>query len=240
MERAVDAVFISQVLAFAGLLAIRLPLAATAAIVGWLAFTGVLAWSGALLRAGTIPLYFPLLVLTPVLAGIFFLRSEPGDEVLSRLPATSPVVMQSFRIVMEVILWALALQGRVPYLITFEGRNVDILIGLTAWPVAWYCFVQRKWPVRIAMLWNVAGLLILANVVFSAYFSAPTPLRMIFTQPPTGFIGTFPYVWLPTFLVPLAVWLHTASLMRKGGYFDRVKLNAPSRRRLARVSLRRS
>jgi hypothetical protein len=215
MELLVDVVFVIQVVVLVGLLAARLPLAATAAVVGWLAFTGALAWAGALLRAGTIPLYFPLLVLTPILAGIFFLRSTPGEAVLSALPPASPVVMQSFRIVMEVVLWALAEQGRVPYLITFEGRNVDILIGLTAWPVAWYCFVRRTWPVRVAVLWNVAGLIILANVVFRAYLSAPTPLRIFFTQPPTGFIGTMPYVWLPTFLVPLAVWLHTASLMRQ-------------------------
>jgi len=226
MEKIVDAVFVLQVVVLAGWLAARLPLAASAAAVGWLAFTGVLAWSGALLRAGTVPLYFPLLVLTPVLAGIFFLRSTPGEAVLSALPPASPVLMQSFRIVMELVLWALALQGRVPYLITFEGRNLDILIGLTALPVAWYCFMRRKWPVRVATIWNVAGLIILANVVFHAYLSAPTAIRMIFTRPPTGFIGTLPYVWLPTFLVPLAVWLHTASLMRKGGYFSEVKVKA--------------
>jgi hypothetical protein len=226
MEQAVDAAFVLQVLVLVGILATRLPWPATAAIVGWLAFTGALAAGGALLRASTVPLYFPLLVLTPMLAGIFFLRSTPGHEVLSNLPPAWPVQMQSFRIVMEIVLWALAEQGRVPYLITFEGRNVDILIGLTAWPVAWYCFMRRTWPVRVATLWNVAGLLILANVVFQAYLSAPTAIRMIFTQPPTGFIGTLPYVWLPTFLVPLAVWLHTASLKRKGGYFRDVKVKA--------------
>jgi hypothetical protein len=226
MDRVVDAVFVLQVIVLAGWLAARLPLAASAAVAGWLAFTGVLAWFGALLRAGTVPLYFPILVLTPVLAGIFFLRSTPGEAVLSALPPASPVLMQSFRIVMELVLWALALQGRVPYLITFEGRNIDILIGLTALPVAWYCFMRRTWPVRVATIWNVAGLIILANVVFRAYLAAPTAIRMIFTQPPTGFIGTLPYVWLPTFLVPLAVWLHTASLMRGGGYFSEVKVKA--------------
>jgi hypothetical protein len=134
------------------------------------------------------------------------------------------VVAQSFRVVMELVLWALAEQGRVPYLITFEGRNIDILIGLTAWPVAHYCFVKRTWPVRVATIWNIVGLVILANVVLRAFLSAPTAIRVIFTQPPTSFIGAFPYIWLPAFLVPLAVWLHAASLMRKGGTFvPRVK-----------------
>lgn len=226
MERVVDAAFILQVVVLVSLLATRLPVAATAAIVAWLAFTAALAAGGVLLRQGTVPLYFPLVLVTPVLAGIFFLRSTPGSAVLSAMPPAWPVQMQSFRIVMEIVLWALAVQSRVPYLITFEGRNFDILIGLTAWPVAWYCFVQRKWPVRVAVLWNVAGLVILANVVFHAYFSAPTLLRIFFTAPATTFIGTLPYVWLPAFLVPLAVWLHAASLMRKGGYFSDVKVKA--------------
>src|SRR5688572_32955212 len=101
MDRVVDAVFVLQVIVLAGVLAARLPPVATAVVVGWLAFTGALAWTGALLRAGTIPLYFPLLLLTPVVAGILFLRSSPGEEVLARLPPSSPVLMQSFRIVME-------------------------------------------------------------------------------------------------------------------------------------------
>jgi hypothetical protein len=228
METVIDIVFVLQVLVLAAILAARLPLPGAAAVGGWLLLTGVLAWSGALLRAGTIPLYFPLLVATPIVIGVLFLHSDRGADFLVTLPAASPVVMQSFRIVMEFILWALALQGRVPYLITFEGRNIDILVGLTAYPIARYCFVKRTWPLRVAMIWNVAGIVILANVVFRAFLSAPTPIRMIFTQPPTGFIGTFPYVWLPAFLVPLAVWLHAASLMRKGGYFSE------------RLSLRRS
>jgi hypothetical protein len=226
MKLIVDAVFILQVVVLVGLLATRLPVAATAAVVAWLAFTAALAAGGALLRVGMVPLYFPLVLLTPVLAGIFFLRSSRGRAVLSTLPPAWPVAMQSFRIVMEIILWALAVQGRIPYLITFEGRNVDILIGLTAGPVAWYCFVRRAWPARVALVWNVAGLAILANVVFHAYFSAPTRLRLFVTEPATTFIAFLPYVWLPTFLVPLAVWLHTASLMKGRGYFSEVKVKA--------------
>lgn len=216
MERVVDAAFVLQVVVLVGLLATRLPVAATAAIVSWLALTAALTFAGAFLREGTVPLYFPLLLLTPVVAGLLFLWSSRGRALLSTLPPSWPVAMQSFRIVMEIILWALAVQGRIPYLITFEGRNVDILIGLTAVPVAWYCFVRRTWPERVALLWNVAGLAILANVVFHAYFSAPTRLRIFFTEPPTTFIGSLPYVWLPAFLVPLAVWLHAASMMRSG------------------------
>jgi len=49
-----------------------------------------------------------------------------------------------------------------------------------------------------------------------AQLSAPTPFRMIATDPPTTFIGSAPYIWLPAFLVPLAWVLHGISLRQLG------------------------
>jgi hypothetical protein len=95
---------------------------------------------------------------------------------------------------------------------TFHGRNVDILVGLSAPLVAYYCFVRRAWPERVAVWWNWAGIVILLNVVVHAQLSAPTPWRIFETQPPTTFIADLPYIWLPTFLVPLAWSLHAVSL----------------------------
>lgn len=93
-----------------------------------------------------------------------------------------------------------------------EGRNVDILVGLTPLPVAWLCFVRRVWPRGAALAWNVAGIAILANIVMHALLSAPTPFQALWTEPPTTIITTLPYIWLPGFLVPLALSLHVASL----------------------------
>jgi hypothetical protein len=102
--------------------------------------------------------------------------------------------------------------GVAPDIMTFHGRNVDILVGLSAPLVAYYCFVRRAWPERVALWWNWAGILILLNVVVQAQLSAPTPFRVFVTQPPTTFIAHVPYIWLPAFLVPLAWLLHAVSL----------------------------
>ncbi|MEC8677582.1 MAG: hypothetical protein VXX85_01870 [Candidatus Margulisiibacteriota bacterium] len=41
-------------------------------------------------------------------------------------------LIQSFRIPMEIILWLLVTQHIIPDLMTWHGRNFDILIGLSA------------------------------------------------------------------------------------------------------------
>ena len=115
---------------------------------------------------------------------------------------------------MEIILWALYTQGRAPGLITFEGRNVDILIGLTAIPVGWMVVERRRWPDWVAKVWNVAGIVILLNVVVHAQLALPTPYRAFVTTPTTALVGAFPYIWLPGFLVPFAFWLHAGSLVQ--------------------------
>ena len=45
---------------------------------------------------------------------------------------------------------------------------------------------------RLAMLWNVLGLPLLANVLTRALLTAPGPLNLIHVEVPNRMIGTFP------------------------------------------------
>jgi hypothetical protein len=153
-------------------------------------------------------------LLLPLILGLFWLRSDGMRGLLARTPRQWPIYLQSFRILMELILWLLYLQHRVPAIMTFEGRNADILVGLTAIPLGYLCFVRKSWPARVALWWNVAGILILLNVVVHAQLSTPSPLQVFLTDPPVTFIAYWPYILLPGFLVPLA-WLgHAASIIQ--------------------------
>jgi hypothetical protein len=152
----------------------------------------------------------------PSTAGVAFVCSRAGTALLGRTPASWLVGLQSFRVMVELVLRALAAQHRLSPMLTFEGRNFDSLVGLTALPVAWLCFVRRAWSPRAALVWNLAGMAILANIVVHAFFSAPTPFQALRTEPPTTIIATLPYIWLPGFLVPLALSLHVASLRTLG------------------------
>jgi hypothetical protein len=219
MERLTDLLFLTQVamlfMALSWWLApSRHPGVTMLAITAWVALLGLLSLRGVFGDFQSLPpRIFPAL-LVPLIAGSLFLRSAAGRELLARTPPQWPVYAQSFRVVMEIILWLLFLQHRVPAIMTFEGRNVDILIGLTAIPVGYLCFVRKIWAPRVALWWNVAGVLILLNVVAHAQLSTPSPFRVFVTDPPVTFIAYWPYILLPGFLVPLAWLLHAASLIQ--------------------------
>ena len=56
------------------------------------------------------------------------------------------------------------------------------------------------------------GLLALLNVVTRAVLTAPGPLNLIHTEVPDRMIGTFPFLLIPGFFVPLAVVLHILAI----------------------------
>ena len=219
MERFTDLLFLAQVAVLFGALSwwlspSRHPGRVMLAVTMWVALLGFLSLQGFFDNFKSLPPRLLPALLVPLAAGLLFLRSAGAGALLERTPPHWPIYLQGFRIVMEIILWLLYLQHRAPVIMTFEGRNVDILVGLTAIPVGYLCFVRKAGPPRVAFWWNVAGILILLNVVVHAQLSTPSPFRVFVTDPPVTFIAYWPYVLLPGLLVPLA-WLgHAASLMQ--------------------------
>ena len=195
------------------------------ALGGWLAVIAWLAHVGAFEDFSRLPPRL-LLALAPALLAIVWLcRAQAVGRLLDETPPGWLVYPQSFRIVMEIILWQLFVAGAAPAIMTFEGRNVDILVGLTAPLLAWLCFSRRVWTPSVAMWWNVAGVAILANVVIHAQLAAPTPFRVFHVEPPVTFIAYVPWIWLPGFLVPLAWALHALSMrqLRRSSAAGRVR-----------------
>ena len=52
--------------------------------------------------------------------------------------------------------------------------------------------------VRTARAWNVMGTLLLVNITLIALLSAPSPWRVFWEGSANAWIGTAPYIWLPT------------------------------------------
>src|SRR5262249_59498184 len=117
-------------------------------------------------------------------AGLLMLPTHGTRHFLAVTPPERLVYLQSFRILMEIILWALSMQGRAPKLMTFEGRNVDILIGLTAIPIGWMVVERRAWPAWVGSAWNVAGVIISPNVVLHRHPPLPPPFPPLPQPPP--------------------------------------------------------
>lgn len=81
------------------------------------------------------------------------------------------------RIFIEIILHQLSRDGLIPIVMTFEGRNFDIFIGLSAPLIAYFGFKKRTLPNVILIAWNIIAMLILANVAIHGILSAPTPFQ---------------------------------------------------------------
>ncbi|KUG06584.1 hypothetical protein [Solirubrum puertoriconensis] len=187
-------------------------LVAAAVLLLWLAVCAAVAGSGFLSDFNARPPRLMLVLPLPLLTAVWLARSEAVGRLLDAMPRAGLVALQSFRVLMEVVLWLLFVGGEIPVQMTFEGLNYDILTGLTAPIIAYFCFVRRSWPWQVAFGWNIAGLLILVNIVTIAFLSAPLPIRYFFNEPANTIVARFPMVWLPCFVVPLAYTLHVLSM----------------------------
>jgi hypothetical protein len=178
----------------------------------WLAYVGTLSASGVIrdlsLRPPGIVYVFAPVVLFMVL---FAVRSRAGARVASSMPLGLLIGAQSFRVAVEVGLHRLGSEGLVPALMTYEGGNVDIVIGLSAPLVAWLVTKGRMGR-RAALGWNVIGLLALANVAARAVLTSPGPMNLLHTDVPNVAIGLFPFTYLAGFFAPMAVLLHILSI----------------------------
>lgn len=184
----------------------------TVLIIAWLVLLGVLSTRGFFTDFSSLPPRLIFALLPPLLLVLLFTRSQTGKKFLQHIQPQWLIYPQSFRILVEIALWLLVSHGSLPTQMSFEGRNFDMLTGLLAFPVGYYCFVKKKWPPVVALLYNIAGLVLLLNIVAVTTLSMPTPLRVFHNQPDSGIVTTFPFIYLPGFLVPLAYTLHILSL----------------------------
>jgi len=99
-----------------------------------------------------------------------------------------------------------------PGLMTFEGRNFDILSGLSA-PIVWYfAFVKRRLKKPVLLVWNFLCLGLLINVAVNAVLSAPTRFQQFAFDQPNIALGYFPFLLLPACIVPIVLLSHVASI----------------------------
>ncbi len=95
---------------------------------------------------------------------------------------------------------------------TFEGRNFDILSGLTAPFIFYFVFIKKTFGRRILLIWNFICLGLLINIVINAILSAPFQFQKFAFDQPNIAILYFPFVWLPGFIVPLILFSHLAAI----------------------------
>ena len=173
----------------------------------WLVVTGLAGWLGLARDFQRVPPPMFVLLLAAVVLAVVTAMSRVGSRLVAEAGIVWLIGVQAFRVAVEVFLdWGHRVD-LVPVQMTFEGRNWDIVSGVSAAAVAWLA-AKRQAPRWLVLLWNCVGLALLLNIVVIAVLSMPTPLRRFHNEPANSFIAYFPYIWLPTFLVQLALFGH--------------------------------
>lgn len=191
-------------------------------LAAWVLLLAILSLKGVFLDF-SLPPRPAFAILLPLPVVLLASYSAAGKAWLRRVPAWWLIYLQAFRIAVELILWLTVRQGLLPVQMSFEGRNFDILSGVLALPVGYYACYKRSWPSWIIPAYNILGLLLLLNIVRITALSLPGPLRQFHNEPSSQLIATFPWIYLPGLLVPLAYSLHILSLRKWG--MDRRAIN---------------
>jgi hypothetical protein len=150
---------------------------------------------------------FPTIIVLLVL----FMTSK-GKAFIDSLPILQLTYLNVVRVPVEIVLFWLYQKGVVPQLMTFEGRNFDILAGISA-PLVGYLYARGShFNPKILLAWNVVCLMLLVNIVIHALLSAPSPFQQLAFDQPNIAILYFPFSWLPTFVVPIVLFGHLVSI----------------------------
>ena len=184
----------------------------------WLAVQTLIAGSGFYTVTDTLPPRFLLLVLPPliVIAGLFM--SPKGRKFIDGLDLKSLTILHTIRIPVELVLFLLFTYKAVPELMTFEGRNFDILSGITAPVIFYFAFIRKQLSLKIILIWNVICLGLLINIVGNAILSAPFPFQQFAFDQPNIAVLYFPFIWLPCCVVPLVLLSHLAAIRQLSNF----------------------
>lgn len=177
-------------------------------LIGWAVFLTVWSLSGVAGNFELFPFNLAPVLIIPFITILVVTFSKKVKELLPLVSEKAIVNLQVFRVFVEILLWALFIQNVLPIQMTFEGRNWDIISGITA-PLA--ALFLTRWKAGL-VIWNLITLGLLVNIVTIAILSMPVSFR-VFENEPSNFIVTrFPFILLPGMLVPLAYGLSFLSL----------------------------
>lgn len=186
-------------------------------LLAWLLIQAVVGLTGFYQNTSVLPPRFLLAIGPPVLLIVFLFLTRRGRRFIDSLNLETLTLLHIIRIPVEIVLFWLFMHKAIPGVMTFEGRNLDIISGITA-PVIYYLgFVSGKLWSRTILAWNLICLALLVNIVTTAILSTPYPFQKFGLDQPNVAIFYFPFVWLPAMIVPIVLLSHLAAIRKLVG-----------------------
>jgi hypothetical protein len=169
----------------------------------WMALTWSAASSRILLDWQRTPPPFAILVVLILLIAFAIAFSPFGTRLARYLPLGVLVAVQGFRLPLELAMHRVYERGIMPVQMSYSGRNLDVITGITALIVAALVWSGRAGR-GLVMAWNLLGLALLANIIVVAILSTP---RFQYFGPDrlNVFVMYPPFVWLPAVMVLAAL-----------------------------------
>jgi len=203
----------------------------TAFILGiWIGLLTILSFKGFFTDFNKLPPRPALAILIPLPIIFLIAFSKTGTQLLQKVPQHWLVFMQSFRVIVELLLLFAFMAGKLPVQMTFEGRNFDVLTGVLALPVGYLLARKKNNASKLAIAFNIIGILLLLNILVIAVLSMPTSIRYFMNEPSNTLVGQFPFILLPGVLVPIAYTMHIFSLRQLLAKQNKVNVDFVSHR----------
>lgn len=138
-----------------------------------------------------------------VLVALGAALSRGVGALLDRTSGAWLVGAQGARLVLALVLWRLAAEGLYPHRVAAGGMSLDLATGALAPLVAWLAYRERTLSERWLLAFHGLGLALLAVLLGEA---------LLVVTSASDVLEASPFLWLPTFVVPVALFAHVASL----------------------------
>ncbi len=176
----------------------------------WLVGQAILGLTGFYTDTSGVPPRTIWLILPPLLVIMaLFIASK---QFVERVSAETLTYLHIVRLPVEIGLFWLAQQKLIPEEMTFSGHNFDIIMGLTSPIIAYFGYTQTRLFKPFLLGWNVIGLVFLLIIVAHGILALPSVLQMYAFEQPNRAMLYFPFLWLPSFIVPSVLFAHLACI----------------------------
>ena len=172
----------------------------------WLTIVGIVSITGYFTDTLVKPPRFLLIFFGATILSIISYKIVRKNQLTPSLL----LAIHALRLPIELILYRLYIEKKIPVFMTFKGWNFDILMGISALILLLYLLRSKnRLPKNLIVTWNILGLIFLLIIVTISILSSPMPLQTLAFDQPNIAVLHFPYVYLPAFVVPLVLLSHT-------------------------------
>jgi len=186
----------------------------SAGMIAWCLLQSIFAYTDFYRDYQCIPPNFLMAGVFPLLLVIGIVLINPATyRSLLLIPLVNLTWVHIIRIPVEIgMLWLFS-EKLVPQIMTFEGYNFDIIAGISAPIVAYFGISKKNISRRVLLIWNIISLLFLLNAICIGLLSAPFPFQQLGFEQSNIAIFYFPFILLPTVIVPIALFAHLVSIV---------------------------